>query len=136
MSEAEAAARQITQTLTSLKRGSLVIWGVPFGRPHDNVHAAVSCSATPEVLRVVFDEGEVLEVWTPTETLFSEGAFRIGGATRVRWQWHSYGESKTPENLCFEEYVRVPQGVSVSGKSYRPVTDCHPIDSQPAVVLT
>jgi hypothetical protein len=39
--------------------------------------------------------------------------FRIDDAERVRWEWFSYGGSKTPENRYFQEFSKQQGGLVV-----------------------
>ena len=133
--EADAAAERIMQALPSLRRGSLEIWAVVFGRPGDNIHTAVNASATDDVLSVQFNQGELLQVWEPLEWVFDADDFRIGNARRVRWQWYSYGQPRTPEFLYFKDYVRTRDGLSISERTFRHIP-CRPELSAPAVWLT
>lgn len=53
--------------LEPVKRsGTLRTFGCWFGRPMDNCHQAESAKFDGEVLRIMFNEGETLEVWNPS----------------------------------------------------------------------
>jgi hypothetical protein len=65
MSEAEQFCEQIRAAIPNIRSGSLRFWGVWFGRPHDNEHRLIACSAEKDVLHCHFDEGEALHVWFP-----------------------------------------------------------------------
>lgn len=128
-------AERIGRLFPRVKTGSLRIWGCWFGRPHDNCHAATGCEAEGKCLRVFFNEGEVLSVWSPHGAVVDAETFRIDKALRVRWQWFHYGRPKTPENLCFEYFVRNGDEIAVSTNAdwYKP--EFHPDASQPAVEI-
>jgi hypothetical protein len=81
------------------------MYGEWFGQPYDNFHTLVEVEAAGDELRLRFDEGETLSVWDPREVVLSSDVFRIGGASRVRWEWFSYGRPQTPENLHTIEYA-------------------------------
>lgn len=114
MTEAEEVAKKIQSTLPALKSGTLRFWGQWFGRPYDNLHSVVGCSAQGELLQVFFNEGETLSVWGPRGAAIDENVFRIGDAERVRWEWYYYGRPRTPPNLYFEEYAKSAEGVSAT----------------------
>ena len=103
MQNAESFASEINGKLTNLKVGSLRFWGHWFGRPYDNFHRIVSCSALDDTLFLRFNENEVLSVWSPVRLTASSTQFRIAQASRVRWEWFYYGRPQIPENLFFED---------------------------------
>lgn len=105
MSNAKEIAHEIRTALPRFKGGSLRIWGHWFGRPHDNIPVPVACEVDGEVLRMRFNEGEMLTVWSPLGALVDEGTLRIDEAARVRWEWFYYGRPKTSENLYFGDFV-------------------------------
>ncbi len=104
MSPAEKMAQAISRA-RRLKRGSLQFFGEWFGRPWDNNHSIVAAEAKENHLRLTFDDDETLDVWDPNELeLESDELFLIRSASRVRWEWFSYGEPKTPDNRHYIEY--------------------------------
>jgi len=106
MSDALQIASLITYRANDLKSGALRIWGDWFGRPHDNLHRAISAEATSTELRVAFDQKEVLIVREPAGATIDSASFRINSAERVRWEWFYYGRPHIAANRCFLEYVR------------------------------
>jgi hypothetical protein len=102
-------AAEISRRLPDIKRGSLVVYGDIFGGRIDNIHIVTSAHAVgePERLVVEFNEGETLEIWDPGHASISSREFRILSASRVRWEWFSYGRPKTAENRFFIEHVRI-----------------------------
>ncbi|HEV2754977.1 MAG TPA: hypothetical protein VG318_04295 [Actinomycetota bacterium] len=105
MSPAQKMAQTINGAPPRLKRGSLQFFGEWFGRPGDNNHSIVAAEADENRLRLTFDDDETLDVWDPKELeLQSDQLFVIRSASRVRWEWFHYGESKTPDNRHFIEY--------------------------------
>jgi hypothetical protein len=114
MNNAHVLADRVRKLLPNVKRGSLRFWGNWFGRPHDNYHTLIRCEGDANVLKLFFDEGETLSVWSPLEMAADRSQFRINSADRVRWEWFYYGRPKTVENLFFEDFVRAGQGVAAS----------------------
>ena len=115
MTEVTALVTQINESLSGLKRGS-VVFGDIFGGRIDNIHHVVGADemGSPSALVVYFNEGESLEVSEPDDTEFSSTTFRIGSAARVRWEWFYYGRPKVPENRLFIEHVVAGDRVSVT----------------------
>jgi hypothetical protein len=116
VTNAEQIADRIRRALPSIKCGTLRFWGSWFGRPYDNWHQIVDCAAEGEILRLRFNEGEVLSVFSPRNTSIDEHTFRIDDADRVRWEWFYYGRTKTPENKYFQEFIK-QQGGSIIGET-------------------
>jgi hypothetical protein len=136
MSNVKEVTRVIQNALPRFKGGSLRIWGHWFGRPYDNIHVPVVCEVDGEVLRVRFNEGEMLTVWSPLGALVDEGTFRIGEAARVRWEWFYYGRPKTSENLYFEDFVLENGRVSATTNTDWYTPDFHDADAaRPAVEI-
>ena len=135
MTDAEKIADRICRRLPNIKCGTLRFWGSWFGRPHDNRHQAIACDASDLVLRVRFNEGEVLSVWGPRGGAIDDSTFRIQDAQRVRWEWFYYGRPKTAGNLYFEDFSR--DGAVVIAKTnvdwYG--TDLQPDGSEAAVEI-
>lgn len=105
MSPAQEMARRIDRALPRLKSGSLQFFGEWFGRPGDNNHSVVAAAADENRLLLMFDGDETLVVWDPEELeLESAQLFVIRSASRVRWEWFSYGEPKTADNQHYIEY--------------------------------
>ena len=132
---AETVAADITAALPHVHRGTLRIFRDWFGRPYDNVHTPVRAEADGEILRVTFDEQETLSVWNPEDAVVGEDIFRIGRASRVRWEWFYYGRPKVPENVYELDYVLENESISVSDTSdwYEP--EHNPDPAAPAVEL-
>jgi len=135
MTEAEKIADRICRGLPNIKSGTLRFWGSWFGRPHDNWHQVVACEASDLVLRVRFNEGEVLSVWSPRGGVFDDRTFRIQNAQRVRWEWFYYGRPKIADNLYFEDFSR--SGVVVIAETNVDwyVADLQPDGSEAAVEI-
>lgn|SRR5487761_1778629 len=106
MTQTQHIAAEIRRTLPEVRGGSFRFWGVWFGRPQDNQHRLVDCKGERDLLRLRFDEGEALSVWCPNKVRIGPSVFRIGCATKIRWEWFAYGRPKTPENFYFEEFFR------------------------------
>lgn len=71
----------------------------------DNCHQLVSHEAKEDYLKLSFNEGETLEVWSPGGLKKEGRRFVIQHATRVRWEWFYYGRPQLPENRFFYEHV-------------------------------
>jgi len=131
VSEAEKLADRIRRALPNVKIGSLRFWGHWFGRPYDAWHQITRCEAEDNLLRIFFNEDEVLSVWGPSGLEVSRSTFRIHAADRVRWEWFYYGRPKTARNLCFLEFVRSDEGISSTTN-----VDSHSLDpTEPAVAI-
>ncbi|MBA2590474.1 MAG: hypothetical protein H0U98_17825 [Alphaproteobacteria bacterium] len=107
---AEKYAASLNRELSNLPCGSLRFWGVSFGRPYDNRHEIVGAEGESNLLRIRFNEGELLSVWSPSGLKASASVFQIADAERVCWEWYYYGRPQAPENLCFENYVKGQPG--------------------------
>ncbi len=116
-------------------RGTLRFWGEWFGRPYDNIHTFIGCDADGECLRVYFDEGETLSVWSPSRASVDRDTFRIRDVQRVRWEWFYYGRPKAPENLYFEEFVKNGNTIAASTNVDWHTPQLNPDPSQPAVEM-
>ena len=112
MAPAEKYAASLNRGLGNLPCGSLRFWGVSSGRPHDNQHTIVGVEGESNLLRIRFNEGELLSVWSPIGLKVSASAFQIADAEGVRSEWYYYGCPQTPENLRFETYVKGQPGTS------------------------
>jgi hypothetical protein len=132
---ADAGARALVKAARrATKSGSLSVYGDSFGRPADNVHSVIGAEVEPDnCALLLFDEYETLRVWDPDGIHVDSGEFRIDHASRVRWEWYSYGDPRTPENLYFIDHHVVGDNVEVSTNarwgSYGPLL------SHPAVQL-
>jgi len=129
MEEVGRLAEQIRIAIPRTISGTLRFWGVWFGKPYDNRHTVVNCESEHDILRLSFDGGEVLSVWSPRYLTVSPSKFRASGvpthptikstlrisdADRVRWEWFYYGRPKSAKNLYFEEFVKSAEGITVS----------------------
>jgi hypothetical protein len=103
--DAQLIAKRINAA-SALKAGSLRFWGDWFGKPHDNWHKIVRCSADGNALRIEFNDGEKLIVVEPEGLELSASTFAIRNAAAVRWEWFYYGRPQTAESLYFYEYKR------------------------------
>jgi hypothetical protein len=112
--EAQQIADAIRAALPHVKSGTLRFWGQWFGRPHDNFHRLVGCEVEQNILKVYFNEAEVLSVWSPASAIVSPLRFRITRADRVRWEWFYYGRPKIAANLYFEEYINSPETITAT----------------------
>lgn len=110
MSETLKIADHIRLSLPTIKRGTLRFWGNWFGRPYDNLHSITSCEASEEVLKLHFDQKEILSVWLPRHLKLDEGTFQIGDADRVLWEW-DYGRPKPRKHLYFKDFVKADQRI-------------------------
>jgi hypothetical protein len=135
MTEAEQLAERISRALPRVKSGTLRFWGQWFGRPHDNWHRLVGCDADGDRLRLHFNGGETLSVWSPREATVGEEIFQIRDAHRVRWEWFSYGRPKTASNLYFEDFSRAGGEIAVTTNVDWYTPDVRPDPSEPAIEI-
>jgi hypothetical protein len=135
VSDAEQLADRISKALPHVKSGTLRFWGEWFGQPHDNCQTLLRCAAQEDILRLYFNEGETLSVWSPLKLTLDDSTFRISIADRVRWEWFYYGRPKVDSNLYFLDYVRYPKGVTATTNVdwYQP--NLKPKGSRPAVEI-
>lgn len=126
VSEAEDQARRIGGALPSIKGGSLRFWGEWFGRPGDNFHRLVGAQAEGDALRLAFDMGERVTLWSARGLELSAGALKIATSARVRLDWFSYGAEPTPANLRFMDFTHNGERVfmtSSAGVLSKVITD-------------
>jgi hypothetical protein len=140
-------AERITTVLPRIGGGSLRFWGQWFGKPYDNCHGLVACEAEPDLVRLHFNENEVLSIWRPrgiafeerpyvptgswkSPRQFKEHFFRVLDADRVRWEWFSYGHPQTDERRDFLDFVRTAGGIEATSLTPRTV---RPDANAPAV---
>ena len=110
------------------------MFGCWFGRPADNYHRSVDASFDGKVLRIVFDEDGVLEIWEPSGIeVRHESTLVIPKAQKVRWTWFHYGNPKTDENKHFREYELKDGRIRVSSDD--PLFYGKPDVNAPAVQL-
>lgn len=126
--EARRMADRIGRALPDVPSGTLRFWGVWFGAPHDNIHQIVRCEVEGDVLRLHFDNEEMLSIWSPCGLTMEGSTFRIADAQRVRWDWFLYGQPRIIENLCFYDYVKCSNVIEVhtnspAGRQYQPDPD-------------
>ena len=128
-----------------VKGGTLCFWGHWFGRPYDNFHTIVSVDFDNqnENLKLRFSEGETLIITKAEEIKElignepSTNRLQILKAEKVYWEWNSYGELATTENLLYYEFKRVGQQILVETNSKRYPKDFADLDIlKPAVLLT
>jgi hypothetical protein len=109
---AEEYAALLNRKIGKLPEGGLRFWGKWFGRPFDSSFTITGFEAQSDLLNIRFAGGGSLSVWSPSGLEASASVFRIAKAERVRFEWYYQGRSQTPENLCFEEYVKGKLGYS------------------------
>lgn len=115
--------------------GSLCAFGDWFGRPMDNLHKLVSFEAKEDYLRLSFNEGETLEVWSPQGLKIEGKRFLIQHAKRVRWEWFYYGRPKLPENRYFVEHVTDGEAITASSNVDWAPHNFKPSRAEPAVSI-
>ena len=93
-----------------IKSGTLKFWGEWFGRPMDNYHAIKKLEIYLDkdilILKIQFDQEEVLSIWNPIGMIVDDKHFIIKEAEKLRWEWYSYGYTKNNNNLYFIEFKR------------------------------
>jgi hypothetical protein len=135
VTEAQRLAVRINELRPSTKSGSLRFFGEWFGGRRDNWHVITVAAASGDDLIVEFDEGEKLTVSEPSGVQVDPKTFQIDEASRVCWEWFSYGEAKTEENLYVIEYLRTSDGVTVADSAKWDGTTHRPDASAPAVLI-
>jgi hypothetical protein len=135
MSESARIAEHIQKMLPGAKAGALRFWGVWFGRPYDNLHRLLECAATGDVLRMRFNEDEVLTVRYPKGLKLDSSKFQISDAEQVRWEWFYYGRPKTNENCFFYDFIKTGKSVSASTNVNWGQLELRPRRSLPAVEI-
>ena len=104
MNATETIAENVRRALPNVKRGTLRFWGAWFGKPYDRLHTLLRCEAKEDVLRLYFDQGEVVSVWLPRGFSMDESTFLIATAERVRLEWFYDGLPEIDGNLFFEDF--------------------------------
>jgi len=135
VNETEEIAGRILKAIPEVKKGSLRFWGEWFGRPHDSVHTLVRGDAQEDCLRLFFDQGETLSIWSPRGLLRSKSTFKIKTAIRVKWEWFYDGRPQVSSNLYFMEFERSGIGIIASSNIdfYQP--NLNPTIFHPAVEI-
>ena len=135
MTDAELFAQRLSQNLVKTKMGSLRFWGQWFGRPYDNIHRLVGCEGSGHLLRLLFNEGETLTVWSPSGLVSKRLTFQIADAARVRWEWFSYGRPKIAANLFYMDFAK-ERGAIIADTSWTfSDLDLNPNQEFPAVEI-
>lgn len=83
-----------------LKGGTLRFWGEWFGRPFDNYHRVINADFTENILVISFDNGEICTIYNPQNIVNEKNEFSISNASKIVWEWYSYGRKHTSQNLC------------------------------------
>ena len=135
MSDVERLAERINTQAAVLKHGSLRFWGEWFGRPLDNDHRVVSCDVEENALRVRFNEGEILRVWSPRNAIVSPDTFKIMDADRVRWEWFYYGRPQIAANLHFMDFSKTEAAIAASTNANWAPLNLKPSAEHPAVEI-
>ena len=97
-------AEQFMALEQKVRSGSLRTFGCWFGRPMDNYHVSKNASFEGELLKINFEGGETLEVWSPSKLVVNGIVLEIQKAKKVRWSWHLYGQAKSDKTLMYYEY--------------------------------
>ncbi|WP_346881655.1 hypothetical protein [uncultured Algibacter sp.] len=83
--------------------GRLKFFGLSLGMTYDgNMFElkSVKLGDSKEVLILEFDGG-VLTLWNPKGIDIGHRYFEIKRASKIKWEWHLYGEEKTKHNKRF-----------------------------------
>ncbi|MDR7384822.1 hypothetical protein [Promicromonospora iranensis] len=129
-------ASEIQRQVPDVWSGSLAVYGDVFGGRVDNIHILVAAYGDDAgCLTFDFAEGERLLVWDPEGVAISDRQFRIRQASRIRWEWYSYGRSHTPDNQYVIEHVRTGGDVRASTDVPRATLQLAPTTTKPAVEL-
>ncbi|TVP81894.1 MAG: hypothetical protein EA353_01075 [Puniceicoccaceae bacterium] len=119
----------------TLINGSLCVFGDWFGRPMDNWHRLISHEEDHFSVKMLFNEGETLEVWQPSGFRLDRQGFIIQSASRVRWEWFYYGRPQLPENRFFIEHRVVGESVLASSNVDWAPHCFKPSMTEPAVLI-
>lgn len=125
-------AEEIMKLDPNIRGGSLRMFGCWFGRPMDNIHQSKTAVYDGQVLKIYFNEGEVLEIWNPSGIIVEGTILRIPKASKVKWYWYYYGKPRQEENLLYYEYI--VEGNNVTSSTNSPWRN-HPAINEPAVEL-
>jgi hypothetical protein len=87
-------------------------------------------------VRLLFNEGETLEVWDPEGFRIDGRSFIIQRATRVRWEWFYYGRPKLSENRFFIEHNAIGEPIEASSNVDWAPHNFKPSSAEPAVSIT
>ena len=101
----------------------------------DNWHSLIACEAEGDILRLKFNEGEMLCIWSPRQAVITDKIFQIKDADRVRWGWFYYGRPKTPSNLYFEDYMRKESEIIATTNVDWYTPNLRPTSGSPAVEI-
>ena len=104
--------------------GALCFFGEWFGgRPYDGQHDLTNVEGGNQVVVLGFDRGETLTIWNPGGVSWADDGLHVARASRVRWEWFSYGRPKAPENRYSIDYHVDSDGaitVADTGDWYEP----------------
>lgn len=94
MTEDKTIINLMKNNISGLKKGTLRFLGEWFGRPMDNYHIIVDVQFNQQgnTLMIKFNEGETLTVWNPANINSNSNEFYIKSATKIKWEWFSYGQ--------------------------------------------
>jgi hypothetical protein len=125
-----------TRGIASIKaRDSAFLGSVVRPTLRDNMHSLVGCESNQDLLRMYFNEDEVLNVWVPSGLVLEESTFQIRDAERVRWEWFAYGRPKIPANRFFKDFVKNGNSVVASTNVDWYTPDLRTDPSLPAVEI-
>lgn len=104
------------KNISCLKKGTLKFWGEWFGRLMDNYHIIVNVqfNAQENILTFTFNESETLTIWNPVYINSDSSEFNIRIATKIRWEWYSYGQPKTHQNVYYNQYEKQDNSIIIS----------------------
>lgn len=97
-------AEQFMALEQKVRSGSLRTFWCWFGRPMDNYHVSKSASFDGEVLKIIFENGEMLEVWNPSGIAVDGIVLKIPKAKKVKWSWYLHGKPQNAQSLMYYEY--------------------------------
>ena len=126
---------EIAKQLPKIKRGSLRIFGVWFGRPYDNVHTIVEIQDDGGVMKLRFDQCETLYVYNPDGVDANSVAFRIRSADRVRFEWVPYGSRNANATQNFIDFQKSDDGVFIKTNSREFLQETPQVESMAVELL-
>ena len=98
-------AEKINQLIPKIKSGTLRFYGEWFGRPMDNYHQIIKANNQDSLLKIHFDNNEVLYINSPYDFQISEEIFVIKKSKGLIWQRYLYGTEQISSNIRTYNYI-------------------------------
>ena len=98
-------AEKINQLIPNIKSGTLRFYGEWFGKPMDNYHEIITADNQNNVLKIHFDDNEILYINSPSDFKISSEIFTIKKSKGLIWQWYLYGTKQIDKNIRIYNYI-------------------------------